>query len=297
MRSDVWLQSGKYVKITGEDCLLPLWEINSEVAEQQASNEYMNLCASERKLFMQLLAQEYDLYRAEEKQGLDWGKIDSLRALARPLDSLITVAELNYMKEAPVSAVWLYKYKLYSSYLQWNQKFGHQELIRSLYARMSEADKATEAGQEITAYMNLPRTVNVGDEMADGDLYDLDGNVRHLSEFKGKYILLDFWSQGCGPCLASLEEMEEITKEYQDQMEVVSINQDSKESWKAFVAERKLKGNQWNELRRGSTGLAAAYQVFGIPHYVMISPEGKVLRMWSGYGKGTLKTQMKELIK
>lgn len=49
---------------------------------------------------------------------------------------------------------------------------------------MSEADKATEAGQIITGYMNLPETVNVGDEMADGDLYDLDGNVRHLSEFK-----------------------------------------------------------------------------------------------------------------
>mgnify|MGYP003057865721 CR=1 FL=1 len=76
---------------------------------------------------------------------------------------------------------------------------------------MSEADKATEAGQIITGYMNLPETVNVGDEMADGDLYDLDGNVRHLSEFKGKYILLDFWSQGCGPCLQSLPELEEAS--------------------------------------------------------------------------------------
>lgn len=294
---DVWLQSGKYVKITGEDCLLPLWKISSEVAEQQAANEYMALCASERKISMQLTAQEYDLFRAEKEQGLDWRKIDSLRALHDPLDSLIYLAELNYMKEAPVSAVWLDKYKLYSSFLQWKRKFGHQELIRSLYARMSETDKATEAGQEITAYLNLPKAVNVGDEMVDGDLYDLDGNVRHLSEFKGKYILLDFWSQGCGPCVASIEEMEEITMQYQDKMEVVSISQDSKDSWKAFVAERKLKGNQWNELRNGNTGLAAAYQVVGVPHYVMISPEGKVLRIWEGYGKGSLKAQMKELVK
>ena len=50
---------------------------------------------------------------------------------------------------------------------------------------MSEADKQTETGQLITAYLNLPEEVNVGDEMVDGDLYDLDGNVRHLTEFKG----------------------------------------------------------------------------------------------------------------
>lgn len=161
---------------------------------------------------------------------------------------------------------------------------------------MSEADKATEAGQIITGYMNLPETVNVGDEMADGDLYDLDGNVRHLSEFKGKYILLDFWSQGCGPCLQSLPELEEVTEQYKNQMVVVSISQDSEKSWKEFIAKKQLKGNQWNELLKGNTGLGAAYQVTGIPHYVMISPDGKVKQIWSGYGKGSLKAKMKELI-
>ena len=33
-----------------------------------------------------------------------------------------------------------------------------------------------------------------------------------------------------------------------------------------------------------------------IPHYVMISPEGKVLHMWSGYGKGSLKAEMAKLL-
>lgn len=44
-----------------------------------------------------------------------------------------------------------------------------------------------------------------------------------------------------------------------------------------------------------NTGLGAAYQVKGIPHYVMISPEGKVLQMWSGYGKGKLKQKRGEM--
>lgn len=294
---DVWVQTGKYIRITGEDRLLPLWKVDSEIAEQQAANEFVALCPSERVRRMQCLAQEYDLFRAGRSQAVDWGKIDSLRALRAPLDSLIYLAELNYMKEAPVTAVWLDKYKLYSAFLQYKKAFGHVDLIRSLYARMSESDKATDAGQVITGYMNLPKAVNVGDEMVDGDLYDLDGNIRHLSEFKGRYILLDFWSQGCGPCVQSLPELEEIAGLYKDKMDVVSICQDAKSQWQEYVAQKQLKGNQWNELRKGNTGLGAAYQVMGIPHYVMISPDGTVLQIWSGYGKGTLKAKMKEWIK
>lgn len=295
--ADVWLQSGKYVKITGQDCLHPLWEITSDIPEQQYTNDFMALCSAERRQSLQWMAQEYDYIRASRGKSPNWKAIDSLRMLHNPLDSLIYLAELNYMKQAPVTPVWLDKYKSYCSFLQWNKEFGHQDLICSLYARMSDAHKSTEAGREITAYINLPKIVGEGDEMVDGDLYDLDGNVRHLAEFKGKYILLDFWSQGCGPCVESLPEMEEVAELYKGKLEVVSISQDSKDSWKSFVAKRALKGNQWNELRSGNTGLSAAYQLKGIPHYVMISPEGKIKQVWSGYGKGLLKTKLQELLK
>ena len=297
MWADVWVKSGSYTKITGEDRLLPIWKISSEVPEQQYSNEFLKLCFAERKRSLQWKAQEYDLFRAEKEHGLDWRKVDSLRNLHHPLDSMVYLAEINYLKETPITKVWLDKYKLYSSFLQCNPQFGHQKLIRSLYTRMSEADKATALGKEITSYINLPEQVSVGDDMVDGDLYDLDGKVRHLSEFKGKYILLDFWSQGCGPCMESLPEMELITQQYKEKMEVVSINEDSKEMWTGVIAKKRLKGNQWNELRKGRTGLAAVYQVTGIPHYVMISPEGKVIDVWKGYGEGSLKKKMKDLIK
>ena len=264
--ADVWVKSGSYTKITGEDRLLPLWKIESEVPEQNVYNDFVKLCPAQRKRLMQLLAVEYDLMRAEKDHGLDWEKIDSLRKIWFPLQNRIYLAEINYMKKIPVSAVWLDKYRSYLSFSQWNAKFGNEKLLFSLYSRMSEADKATAIGKEISGYINLPELVNVGEDMVDGDLYDLDGKVRHLSEFKGKYILLDFWSQGCGPCMESLPEMELITQQYKEKMEVVSINQDPKKKWKEFIAKKDLKGNQWNELRKGNTGLAAAYQVSGIPH-------------------------------
>ncbi len=61
----------------------------------------------------------------------------------------------------------------------------YKEEVKNLYARMSESEKQTDDGQEITAYVFPPSTVGIGDMMVDGDLYDVNGSLRHISEFKG----------------------------------------------------------------------------------------------------------------
>lgn len=291
----IWVNSGACVHITGEDRLVPLWRVQSNVPEQRYETAFSLLNLLERKQQLIYMAEVDKLHLRSLEAYYDptiSEKEDSLFRLIRLYRDSIRLRELHYMKEAPVTTVWLDRYQNYAGYLQWNKKFGHEDLIRSLYDRMSEADRVTAAGQLIAAYLNLSKPVNVGEQMVDGDLYDVKGNLHHLSEFKGKYILLDFWSQGCGPCLQSLPEMEEVAKLYKDQMEVVSICSDPKESWLDFIERKGLTGNQWNELAKGATGLAAVYQVTGIPHYVMISPEGVILDMWKGYGPGSIKEKV-----
>ena len=295
----IWVKSGAGVRITGNDCLPPLWSIESDVLEQQAESEFAKLALNERRQMLKYSAERSDLFAAHPNMDFDQSdikKLDSLLKLYLPLYDSIALQELNYMKEAPVTAVWLDRYATYVPFLQWNKSFGHEDLIRSLYDRMSEADRATEEGQLITVYLNLPEVVNVGDQMVDGDLYDVKGNLHHLSEFKGKYIMLDFWSLGCGPCLQSFPELKEVSEMYKDSLEIVSISMDTKESWSDFVERKGLTGNQWNEFAKGTTGLAAVYQVKGIPRYVMISPEGIVVGMWSGYGPGSIKEKVQHLI-
>ena len=292
---NIWVKSGAYVKITGNDCLHSLWHVESDVPEQHDENLFSEVALAERKQMLTYVTEWNDVYSTGLQQGLDkptLKKVDSLLKLFLPLVDSIALHELNYMKESPVTTVWLDRYQNYAGYLQWNKKFGHEDLIRSLYDRMPEADRVTAAGQLIAAYLNLPEVVNVGDQMVDGDLYDVKGNLHHLSEFKGKYILLDFWSQGCGPCLQSFPEIKEVAESYKEGLVIVSINSDPKESWLDFIERKGLTGNQWNELAKGATGLAAVYQVTGIPHYVMISPEGVILDMWKGYGPGSIKEKV-----
>lgn len=301
----IWVAPGEKITVKGTDKLLQTWDIQSHLPEQQEENAINAAGFPERKEYLMHLADEYDWFRemfvlhagdAEfEKQG--WKKVDSIRAIYEPLDSLINVKELAYLKEAPVGKPWLEHYKMFATRLQWDPDYVHNDQIRALFSRLSDADKQTEIGKEISMYMNLPEPVDVGDEMADGDLYDTDGNLHHLSELKGKYLLLDFWSSRCGPCIASIPELKEIGKLYKDKLVIVSISEDSEEQWKETLKTHQMGGIQWNELRDGRTGLFAAYQVAGIPHYTLISPEGKILKTWEGYGEGVLKTRMKEIFK
>lgn len=112
-----------------------------------------------------------------------------------------------------------------------------------------------------------------------------------------KFILLDFWSSGCGPCVESIPEMEKVMDLYKDKMTVISISEDPKARWKEYIKTKGMGGNQWNELRKGRTGLALNYQVRGIPHYVLIAPDGKIQDVWSGYGSGSLLGQVEKNLK
>ena len=91
---------------------------------------------------MQWHAQESDLFRAAKGKDIDWKKIDSLRTLYDPLDSLIYVAELNYMKDAPITATWLNNYQRTVLSCNTTPNSATKKLIRSLYARMSEAEQS-----------------------------------------------------------------------------------------------------------------------------------------------------------
>lgn len=288
---DVWVGSGTFVHIKGEGKGLRTWFVESRLPEQKEQSRLYDVVREINEELMPLKVKLDELYYAGKKE-----EYKVLSAKEDSLSGLVTERTLAFLKERPLSEVWKIECSKYMRVLQYNPGSVFADDIRALYDKLSDADKQTDFGKLFTEYMNLPPVVNEGDEMVDGDLYDLEGRVRHLSEFKGKYILLDFWSRGCGPCVASIPEMEEIAEQYKEQLEVVSISSDTEASWKEFVTERKLTGNQWNELRQGTTGLAAAYRVRGIPHYVLITPDGKVKKMWSGYGKGSLKAKMKELI-
>lgn len=297
----VWVAPGKRIGITGENKLIATWQVESNIPEQQEENRYAACVKMEEEILMNHMMAEGELVRLMREHRGDEELLKEVKVKRDSIDKLIDAVSdimaektIGYMKTAPVTSLWIDKLTHYAEFLKFYKAF--EEDLNVLYDRMSDQQKQTEAGKLICSYLNPATTVSIGDEMVDGDLYDLDGKLRHLSEFRGKYILLDFWSSTCGPCIASIPEVEEIITMYKEKMAVISISDDPENVWKKCVAEKKMGGHQWNELRKGNTGLSARYQVNSIPHYVLIAPDGKIQDMWSPR-KGPLKEKIKENLK
>ena len=204
----------------------------------------------------------------------------------------------EYMKTAPVTEVWIDQFleKAWCTTGSPDSLRSFRPVFQQLYARMPVKWQETEKGKLIESYAFPAPTVEEGDEMVDGLLYDTEGESHHLSELKGRYILLDFWSIYCGPCRMSEPEIEEIVHLYGDKLALVGISNDEKSSWSKFLKEHEMPGYQWNELKYGGRNLASRYKVGGIPYFVLISPEGKLLKMWKGYRKGIIKSNLEKFI-
>jgi thiol-disulfide isomerase/thioredoxin len=52
---------------------------------------------------------------------------------------------------------------------------------------------------------------------------DLDGNEVSVKDFKGKFVMIDFWESWCGPCLQVFPSLQELREEFPDQFEVLAV--------------------------------------------------------------------------
>ena len=73
-------------------------------------------------------------------------------------------------------------------------------------------------------------------------LKDAHGKLVHLSDYRGKVVLLDFWATWCGPCGIEIPWFEEFERKYKDRgFEVLGVSMDD-DGWKAinpFVTDKK----------------------------------------------------------
>ena len=55
----------------------------------------------------------------------------------------------------------------------------------------------------------------------DFTLYDVDGKPRSLSEFRGKWVIVNYWATWCPPCLDEIPDLVEFHEKHKDKDAVV----------------------------------------------------------------------------
>lgn len=120
-----------------------------------------------------------------------------------------------------------------------------------------------------------------GKKAPDFRLRDIKGQERTLADFKGKYVLLDFWGTWCGWCIKGMPQMKEYYGKYKDRMEIVGICcNDTEDKWKKGVGKYQL---PWTNLYNGfDKEITIRYAVSGFPTKVLIDPEGNLVQIFVG---------------
>ena len=114
-------------------------------------------------------------------------------------------------------------------------------------------------------------------ESVDFSLPDLQGKQRQLSEFRGKWVVVNYWATWCPPCLEEMSELELFHNNHKTTDAVVlgvNMEQIELERLRAFVEEQFVSYPILRSMPRRATELG---EVPGLPTSYMVSPEGRVM--------------------
>lgn len=112
-------------------------------------------------------------------------------------------------------------------------------------------------------------------------LKDLEGKDVSLSDFRGKWVVLDFWGSWCGWCIKGLPALKDAYEHYNHDLEIIGIDcNESKKAWRNAVAKYEI---PWvNVYNPAESTLLSDYGVQGFPTKVIVSPQGKIANITVG---------------
>jgi len=176
------------------------------------------------------------------------------------------------------------------------------DTVKYLFDNLSPKIKESIDGKVVGDFIREAEAAAVGSMAYDFSGMELDGEAIKLSDFRGKFVLIDFWGSWCAPCREGNPHLIELYNLYKDRnFEIIGIaSQDKEEPWRKAVDKDKI-GIWKNIIDRDqvSHGLAIAhkYAVHSFPTKILIDKRGKIIGRFSGNDRKKLEELLAKQLK
>lgn len=211
-------------------------------------------------------------------------QMDSIKARQKALEAEQQAREIRFLKRYPASPI---DYNI----IEYRSRSAKSAYIKFMLSLVSPSLREMPEMKKIEDFADrLSRTEN-GAPAPDFTLATDKGDSLSLGQYRGKYVMIDFWASWCSPCRASFPAIAEIYNRYHPKgLEIIGLSLDrSDAAWRKALKQENV---PWPQVCDPKGATAKVYAVSAIPHLVLVSPDGKIL---GTYNKAEINDELKAI--